>query len=253
MLNGGGNRFGGLIESALGWWADAGVDTAISETPRDWLAPPAPPPPAIAAPAARTPDAAPSPVTAAMPNDLAALHTLLAEGAYAPAAAPPRLRVAPSGDPASGLMIIADMPDAPDVAAGHLLAGETRRLFDAMLAAMGRSRDTVYLAALSPARISGGRIDAALATPLTALMRRHIALVAPRAVMLLGDETCRALLGVERGQARGEPGGALRELNHDGGTVPAIAIVHPRFLLRHPAAKAEAWTEMRRLIGVFAS
>jgi DNA polymerase len=241
-----------MIASTLGWWADAGVDTVISETPRDWLAPPAPPP-AIIAPAARTADSAPPPVTTALPNDLAALHTLLAEGAYAPAAAPPRLRVTPSGDPASGLMVIADMPDAPDVAARHLLAGETQRLFDAMLVAMGRTRDTIYLAALSPARISGGRIDSALAAPLAALMRRHIALVAPRAIMLLGDETCRALLGIERGQARGEPDGALRQLNHDGGTVPAIAIVHPRFLLRHPAAKADAWTEMRRLIGVFAS
>lgn len=245
-----------MIASAIGWWADAGVDTAVSETPRDWLSDPLPAParpqPALPVSPAAVPGAAeaPSPPSpAALPNDLAALHALLATGAYVPGAAPPGRRVGPSGDPTAGLMIVADMPDAPDFEAGHLLSGETQRLFDAMLAAMGRSRDSIYLAPLSPARIPGGRIDGPHAAALIALMRRHIALARPKAVMLLGDETCRALLGIERGQARG----GLRQLNHDGGTVPAIAIVHPRFLRQHPAAKADAWADMRRLIGECAS
>jgi uracil-DNA glycosylase family 4 len=240
VLNGGDHRFRDTIASALGWWADAGVDTPIAETPHDWLAPPAKPAPATA------PIATTSPV-AALPDDLAAFHALLAEGAYVPGAGLPRLRVGPSGDPASGLMIVVDMPDSDDVRGGPLFSGATARLFDAILAAMGRTRETIYCAPLSPVRLHGGRIDAP--EPLAALMRRHIALIRPRAVMLFGDETCRALLGMERGQARG----GLRSLNHDGGTVPAIAIVHPRHMLKHPVCKAEAWADMRLLIGEFAS
>jgi DNA polymerase len=241
VLGGMQNSFGEAIASALGWWAEAGVDASIAETPRNWLAPPARP----IAPAA----AAVAPAkTATLPDDLAAFRHFLAEQDYLPGAPPPRRRVAPFGDPASGLMIISDVPDPADLESRLLLGGECARLFDAMLAALGRSRDSVYAAPLSPARVAG-RIAADMAAPLARLMRHHIALARPRAVMLMGEETCRALLGQSRVEARGD----LRALNHDGGTVPAVIIPHPRSLRLHPAAKADAWREMRRLTGVLAA
>jgi uracil-DNA glycosylase len=240
VLNGGDHRFRDMIASTLDWWASAGVDTQIAESPRDWLAPPARPLQSIA------PVSAPAAI-AALPEDLATFHAMLADGAYVPGAASPRLRVAPNGDPASGLMIIVDMPETDDTRGGPLFSGTTAKLFDAMLVAIGRARNSVYVAPLSPVRLHGGRIDAP--EPLAALMRRHIALVRPRAVILFGDETCRALLGVERGQARG----SLRSLNHDGGIVPAIATVHPRHMRKHPVCKAEAWADIRLLIGELAS
>ena len=162
MLNGGDHRFRDLVASALGWWADAGVDSLADENVRDWLAPPPrpapvsvagsdpPTPPPMAAPAVAAPTPNPSP--AELPDTLEGLHALLAEGDYIPNAAPPGRRVAPAGNPATGLMIIADMPDPGDAEAGHLFAGETARLFDAMLAAMGRDRSTIYYAPFSPVR-----------------------------------------------------------------------------------------------------
>lgn len=236
MLVGGQDRFGDAIASALGWWVEAGVDTSIAETPRDWLAPPVRVTPA---------PTAPQPSATALPDNLAAFQRFLAEREYVPAAPPPRRRAAPFGDPAAGLTIVVDMPDAGDLEAHGLLAGECARLFDAMLAALGRTRDTVYVAPLSPARIAGGRIGGETAEALARLMRHHIALVRPRAVMLMGEESCRALLGLNRAEARGR----LRPLNHAGGIVPAMVTPHPRTLRQHPAAKADAWREMRRLIG----
>jgi uracil-DNA glycosylase family 4 len=231
VLAGGSHRFGDMLASALGWWTEAGLDTAISETPRDWLAPSAAPVP-IASWAAAAP---------ALPGDLAAFHTLLATGDYLPAAPPSRRRIAPAGDPAAALAVVADMPDEADLASGRLMTGEAA-LLDAMLAAMGTARDAVYLAPLSPARATGGKLGPA-AAPLAALMRTHLAFVRPKALLVLGDEAGRAL-GLERG--------VLQNLNHDGGTVAAIAIVHPRILRRTPACKAEAWAAMRQLIGVLA-
>ncbi|HEY0270617.1 MAG TPA: uracil-DNA glycosylase, partial [Sphingomonas sp.] len=81
-MAGGNDRFGDAIASALGWWVDAGVDTAIAETPRNWLAPPAragvPVPAALAAaPVAVEP-------AAALPGDLAAFQAFLAEQEYLP-------------------------------------------------------------------------------------------------------------------------------------------------------------------------
>ena len=236
MLNGGQHRFRDVIASTIGWWAEAGLDTLADEQPRDWLAPPAKPAP--------PPQAAPTPpTTTALPDRLDALHTLLATGDYVPQPAPPSRRIAPSGTPGSDLMIVADMPDADDSAT--LFTGETARLFDAMLAAMGLDRARIYCAPFSPAR-SAGRIAPEQGEALAALMRRHVSLAAPKALIVFGDEPARWLIGPDALQNRG----GLREVNHDGGTVPAIATFHPRHLRRMPALKASAWADMRLLLGV---
>lgn len=231
MLNGGAHRFRDEVASLIGWWAEAGVSTFVGETPCDWLAPPPTP---VSTPAAA--DAAPPPA------DLAAFVAHLAEGPYLADAPPPSRRIAPEGPAGARLMIVTDMPDEADLRARRLLSAEAA-LFDAMLKAMGLARADVYLAPLSPARITGGRLGRA-AAPLAALMRAHLALARPHALLLLGDETCRALLG--------DAGTGLRSLNHDGGTVAAIATIHPRQLVRRPPLKAEAWRAMRLLLGELA-
>jgi DNA polymerase len=235
MLNGGQHRFRDVIASAIGWWSDAGLDVLADEAPRDWLAPPA----KVAKPV-EAPIANPVPM---LPAGIEALHALLATGDYAPQSAPPGRRIAPSGQPGAALMIVADMPDADD--AGTLFAGETARLFDAMLAAMDLDRARIYLAPFSPAR-SAGRIAPDQGEALAALMRRHISLAAPQALMIFGDEPARWLIGPDALQNRG----GLRAVNHDGGTVPAIATFHPRHLRRMPVLKASAWADMRLLLGV---
>lgn len=238
MLNGGQHRFRDVIASTIGWWSDAGLDTLADEQPRNWLVPPAKAAPALQA-------APPSPATA-LPDGLEALHIFLATGDYAPQSAPPSRRIAPSGTAGSDLMIVADMPDADDM--GTLFAGDAAKLFDAMLAAMDLDRARIYLAPFSPAR-SAGRIDSKQGDALATLMRRHIALATPKAVMIFGDEAARWMIGPEALEKRG----GLRSVNHDKGTVPAIATFHPRHLRRMPALKAGAWADMRLLLGVLGS
>ncbi len=238
-----GGQYRDVVASALGWWADAGVDMLADEDVRDWLAPPPPKPPIVPAIVA----AAPATVVSALPDTLAALHALLATGVYAPSPAPPRLRVAPSGDPTADLMIVADMPDPGDAEAGHLFAGETAALFDAMLAALGLDRARIYLAPFSPAR-AAGRLDPKQGEALGLLMRQHIALAAPKALILFGDSVAHGLLGADALTTRG----GIRSVNHDGGIVPGISTFHPRHLRRMPALKAATWSDMRLLLGVLA-
>jgi len=80
------------------------------------------------------------------------------------------------------------------------------------------------------------------------LMRHHIALKKPDALMLFGDEPARWLIGEDALVTRG----GLRSVKHDGGTAAAIATFHPRHLRRMPALKAAAWADMRLLLGVLA-
>ncbi|ODU22156.1 MAG: hypothetical protein ABS87_03790 [Sphingomonas sp. SCN 67-18] len=223
--------------SVLGWWQDAGVDVAISETPTDWLAP-APPP---AAPAPSSPARSGPPP---LPDSLAALTAWLAEGDDVPEAQWGPVRIGPSGDPASGLMILSDIPDPEDAAAGQLYSGSVGLLFDRMLAAIGRDRASVYLVPLASVRPPGGRVDAASAARLADIARHHIVLARPKRVLLMGQAPSRALLGMDLRVAREKK----CSINQAGVTVEAIATYAPRFLLERPVAKADAWKDLQLVL-----
>ena len=234
--------------SILQWWADAGVDTLIDEEPRDWLRPQPKAAPAVPAVAPRT--APPKPASAPVesndrpPDQLNLFQAWLKESASLPYAAPAAQRVCPSGDPASGLMILADMPTVEDCGTGTLIAGEAGRLFDRMLTAIGRDRNSIYLAALSCLRSPDGRLATGAAQNCATLARHHVGLAAPKAVLLFGDACSKALLGLPMAQARGR----WHELATQAGPVKALVTIPPAYLLNLPSAKAHAWADLQMLL-----
>ena len=222
--------------SALQWWADAGVDVIVDEAPRNWLRP-----------QAKTQEAPPAGLSEAreedLPGQLDLFQAWLRDSdslAYASPAAP---RVCPSGDPASGLMIMIDMPATDDCRDGALLSGEAGRLFDRMMAAIGRDRDSLYLAALSCFRSPDGRFTSETANRCATLARHHIGLAAPRALLLFGDACSKALLGLPMAQARGR----WHEIATHAGPVRTLVTIPPSYLLDQPSAKALAWADLQRL------
>jgi DNA polymerase len=223
-------------ESALSWWAEAGVDILIDEAPRDWLRPKAKEP----APAPAGDEAPGEP----LPDQLDLFQAWLASTDRLDFAAPAAPRVCPAGDPASGLMILADMPTGEDCAAGALISGEAGRLFERMLAAIGRDRGSIYLAALSCIRSPSGQLNSEAMKNCSALARHHLGLAAPKAVLLLGDSCAKALLGLSVAQARGR----WHEISTHGGPVKALATIAPRQLLEAPRLKALAWADLQMLI-----
>ena len=222
--------------SVLGWWQDAGVDVAIDETPTDWLATAKSAPAPMVAPV----KAGPAP----LPDSIAALTAWLAEGDDVPEAQWGPVRLGPSGDPASGIMILSDIPDPEDAMAGQIYSGNVGLLFDRMLAAIGRDRASVYLVPLASVRPPGGRVDAASAARLADIARHHIALARPKWVILMGQAPSRALLGMDLRAAREKK----CSVNQSGITVDAIATYAPRFLLERPIAKADAWKDLQLLL-----
>lgn len=225
--------------SALRWWRDAGVDMVIDEAPRQWQAAVAPVAPGDNA----SPPALPLPAATPAFATLTAVTDWLLAIEDVPDAGPARLRVAPSGDPASGLMVVVDCPDRPDVDAGILLAGELAPLFDKMLAALGRDRRSIYLAALCPGRPTRGLVGEKAFDVLAPVLRRHIELVAPRQLWLLGSAASRAVLGMGDIAAHGK----LHSVNLNGCITEAVVTAHPRFLTSHDHKK-RAWHEMQRLV-----
>lgn len=221
-------------ESALRWWLDAGVDCLVAEEPRDWLRP---------GPAGPSPAPAESPA-GELPGQLDLFQAWLGSTDRTPFASPSAPRVCPSGDPASGLMVLTDMPTGEDCETGVLLSGEAGRLFDRMLAAIGRDRDSIYLAAISCHRSPGGQLADEPARQCATLARHHIGLAAPRALLLFGDSSSKILLGLPVIRARGR----WHEIATHAGPVRALVTYAPSFLLARPAAKAHAWADLQMLM-----
>jgi DNA polymerase len=229
--------------SVLLWWQEAGLDVLVEEAPRDWLKPMAPAAPL--SPATAEARGEPSvEAEAPLPGQLNLFQAWLAESRDLPYASPAAPRVCPSGDPAAGLMVLTDMPSGEDCTAGTLISAEAGRLFDRMLAAIGRDRGSIYLAALSCLRSPDGRFNTEGARSCAALARHHAGLVMPKALLILGDACSKALLGLPLVQARGR----WHEIATHGGPVKALVTLPPSYLLNQPAAKAHAWADLQKLI-----
>ncbi|MBB5687124.1 uracil-DNA glycosylase family protein [Sphingobium boeckii] len=224
--------------SALDWWQSAGVDTPIAEEPRNWLA-------EHRVTAATAPAISVAAAPAALPNTLAGFHQWIAEAPDMADGSRQGRRILPSGDAISGIMVMIDMPEPADGAAGSLLSDDSGRLFDKMLAAIGRDRASVYFASLCFERPIGGQTNPAAIVRMGEIARHHIALAAPKRLLLMGQAVSRAILGTELISARGK----LHGVNHDGAKTEAVATFAPRFLIQSPARKADAWRDLRLLIG----
>ena len=120
-------------------------------------------------------------------------------------------------------------------------------LMDRMLLSIGlrRERD-FYVTNILPFRPPGNRTptdpEIALFLP---FVLRHVELAAPRVLVLLGGTSAKALLRSREGITR------LRGRWHEvaprgeGGVPwPALATLHPAYLLRNPSAKREAWHDL---------
>jgi uracil-DNA glycosylase len=223
-----------LAASALEWWRDAGVDVLVDEAPRDWLAKPA----KAAANAPATAVAVPEPVPVALPDTLEAFLAWRV-GSDVPEASWGTPLLAPEGPASAEVMVVVDCPEGD-----ALLDGAPGQLFDRMLAAIGCDRASIHLASLAAARPLGGRIGREHEPALARLLAHHVALVAPKRLLVFGEAASCALIGMEKMRARG----SLHVVNPNDVRVEAVASWSPRFLLDNPIRKADAWKDLQLLM-----
>jgi uracil-DNA glycosylase family 4 len=221
-----------LTASALEWWRDAGVDMLVEDDVRDWLARTPPPAAAVTAETAVA-----APVAETLPDTLEAFVAWrLSEDA--PEADWHASRFTPTGPADAEWVLVTDVPEAED--SDMLMSGPTGRLLDKMLAAIGQSRESVHLLPLAWARPVTGRIAPDEEARLLELARHHLSLLAPKKLVLLGQSASRVLTETN-GESLTNP---IRDVNHFGANILALASFHPRFLLERPAAKSEAWKHL---------
>lgn len=272
------------IVALLRWHLDVGADEAIADTPTDWTkvvarAAPAPAPaapgqarqlpgsgagagtggrtlPPRAAPAAAgrpvqqpllgTPAAgATARAMAAEALDLDSLRAAMAafEGCALKTTA--TNLVFADGNPKARLMLIGEAPGEDEDRQGLPFVGKSGKLLDQMLACIGLDRTQVYITNILPWRPPGNRkpnpneIQTCLP-----FVERHVELVAPEGLMLLGGTSASALLNRTDGimRLRGRwfefaPSAAAKP-------IPVLPTYHPAFLLRQPAMKRDAWRDL---------
>lgn len=227
--------------SALDWWRDAGVDTLVEDQAFGWLDTARAQAAQVAARAA--PAAAPPAAPETLPDDHAAFAAWRI-GTAAPEARWGGVAIAATGPAAAELMIFVDCPERDD--RDLLMEGDVGRLFERMLGAIGRTRADTALASVCVRRPTTGRVPRDVQERLGEIARHHVALAAPKRLLVMGDAASRAILAMNVAEARGR----FHALNHKGGKVThVVASHHPRFLLDRPAAKAEAWRDLLMLTG----
>ncbi len=227
--------------STLEWWQDAGVDTLLQDEPRDWLT--RAPLPAAATATTAGAATAPAATAEALPQTLESF-VAWRMGEHAPEANWFAPRVAPEGDASAPLMIVTDMPESASGESPALIGGAAGRLFDRMLAAIGMTRADVYIVPVAWAAPVATQLPPDSEARLVELARHHIALASPKQLLLLGRTTERLLLETDGADAAH----GLGYINHSRGRMAAVACLHPRFLLKHPANKADAWKTLQMLL-----
>jgi uracil-DNA glycosylase family 4 len=148
------------------------------------------------------------------------------------------------GNPKARLMLIGEAPGAEEDRRGLPFVGPAGQLLDRMLAAIGHDRTNSYITNIVNWRPPGNRkpspAEMALCQP---FIDRHIALVNPALIVLLGDTAAKTLTNRTEGITRLR-GKWFTWPKPDGGAIPILPTFHPAFLLRSPSQKREAWIDL---------
>lgn len=144
------------------------------------------------------------------------------------------------GNPHAELFFVGEGPGEEEDAQGRPFVGKSGQLLDRMIEAMGLSRSQVYIANVVKCRPPGNRNpepdEIQTCGPFLA---RQIDLIRPKVVVALGKFAAQTLLetteGITslRGKVRPYRGAQL------------MPTFHPAYLLRNPAAKKEAWEDLK--------
>lgn len=155
-----------------------------------------------------------------------------------------------TGSPDADIMLVGEAPGRDEDREGKPFVGASGQLLDSMLRFLDLDRDrNVYITNILAWRPPGNRqpTTAEIAACLP-FLERHIALVAPRLLVFLGGTSAKTLLNRTEGitRLRGQWYEYSSHATQAVGmaSIPAMATLHPAYLLRQPAQKRAAWLDL---------
>jgi DNA polymerase len=143
-------------------------------------------------------------------------------------------------------LVVGEAPGEQEDRQGQPFVGRSGQLLDAMLAAVGMSRERdVFITNVIKCRPPGNRNpkpeEIAACSP---YLMRQIALLKPERILVLGRFAAQTLLGTDA--TIGNLRGRVHHLTTDEGVqIPVVVSYHPAYLLRSPSEKARAWQDLK--------
>ncbi|SOZ35093.1 uracil-DNA glycosylase [Cupriavidus neocaledonicus] len=137
-------------------------------------------------------------------------------------------------------MLVGEAPGENEDLQGEPFVGQAGKLLDNMLGALGLARGrNVFIANVLKCRPPGNRNpEAEEVAQCEPFLRRQIALVRPRVIVVLGRFAAQSLLRTTT------PIGKLRGTVHAYEGIPVVVTYHPAYLLRTLTDKARAWEDL---------
>ncbi|MGI0018346.1 MAG: uracil-DNA glycosylase, partial [Nitrosotalea sp.] len=151
------------------------------------------------------------------------------------------------GNPSARIMFIGEAPGREEDEQGLPFVGRAGQLLDRMLAAANLDQTKVYITNVlnwrPPQNREPAPEEAAMCLP---FLRRHIELVAPEILVMLGAVAVRHVLGLNEGIMRLR--GHWQVYQSGSRAIPVMPTLHPAYLLRQPSSKRLAWRDMLAII-----
>ena len=150
------------------------------------------------------------------------------------------------GNPKSKIMFIGEAPGANEDEEGLPFVGRAGALLDKMLAAIDLNRKKVYISNIINYRPPDNRrpTDEEIKRYLP-FITKHIEIINPKILVLLGSTAMNALIGNE--VVISKMRGKWIEKKFGNCKTSVIITFHPAFLMRQPAQKKVAWIDLKMI------
>ena len=150
------------------------------------------------------------------------------------------------GNPKSKIMLIGEAPGANEDEEGLPFVGRAGTLLDKMLASINLDRKKVYISNIINYRPPENRrpTDVEIKRYLP-FITKHIEIIDPKIIVLLGSTAMNALIGDETVISKMR--GKWIEKKFGNCKTSVIITFHPAFLMRQPAQKKMAWIDLKMI------
>ncbi len=150
------------------------------------------------------------------------------------------------GNPKSKIMLIGEAPGANEDEEGLPFVGRAGVLLDKMLSAINLNREKVYISNIINYRPPENRrpTDEEMQRYLPFIIK-HIEIINPKILVLLGSTAMNALIGSE--VVISKMRGKWIEKKFGDCKTSVIITFHPAFLMRQPAQKKLAWIDLKMI------
>jgi DNA polymerase len=148
-----------------------------------------------------------------------------------------------AGSPGAELVFVGEGPGHDEDIQGFPFVGRAGKLLTQMIEAMGLTREDVYICNVVKCRPPENRKpeDDEVAT-CSPYLYRQLDAIAPKAIVCLGGTAAQALLQTKDSISR------FRGNWFDYRNTKLMATYHPAYLLRNPAAKADVWKDLQKVM-----